>query len=151
LTFTYRCSYNPWTESVNLYLMPEDNRPGPDQDALTVAQAAKALGVSQDALRKRIKRGTINYHKAEDGRVYVWMDAAKTGADTDQDTRTRTVPVEHLEDMRDQIRFLREELQRKDAILLSLTERIPELEAREPAAKEEPEPPRSWWRRFLFP
>lgn len=116
-------------------------------DRLTVPDAAKALGISVDAVRKRIQRGTIHHARDEQHRVWVWVDPSETGMDTDQDTEASTVLVASLQD---QIRFLREELQRKDAILLSLTERIPELEAREPK-EEEPEPPRSWWRRILSP
>jgi hypothetical protein len=125
--------------------MPEDNRPRPDLYRFTVPDAAATLGVTQDAVRKRIARGTIPHERDEEGRVYVYIDLTKTGKDTDQDDATKTVQDAYLRSMEDQIRFLREELQRKDAILLSLTERIPELEA---AKEEEPEA-RSWWRRLL--
>lgn len=37
--------------------------------------------------------------------------------------------TERLEDMRDQVQFLRRELERKDTILLALTQRVPALEA----------------------
>src|SRR3712207_8229198 len=47
---------------------------------------------------------------------------------------------ETISELRDQIGFLRRELERKDAILMSLTQRVPELEAppREPALSQEP-------------
>src|SRR5215212_11656023 len=43
----------------------------------TVHEAANALGVSVDAIRKRIQRGTIPHERHEDGRVYVLVDEAR--------------------------------------------------------------------------
>jgi IS30 family transposase len=43
-------------------------------ERLTVAQAAAQLGVSQDAIRKRIRRNTIDYDQDPDGRIYVYVD-----------------------------------------------------------------------------
>ncbi len=146
-------------------------------DRLTVAEAAERLGVTQDAVRKRITRGTIRYGK-EDGRIVVYLqpfeEASKTVRDNDQDEASKTVSDEGLDRyvaaLEDQIRFLRRELERKDAILLRMTERIPELEpareardAPETAAGEpegvEPRPAtggaqeaaqrRPWWRRWF--
>lgn len=42
---------------------------------LTVAQAADQLGISVDAMRARVKRGTVPTER-EGGRVYVWLDYA---------------------------------------------------------------------------
>lgn len=113
-------------------------------DRLTVAEAAERLGVTQDAVRKRMSRGTIR-HVREDGRLYVYLDtferASKTVQDEGQDAASKTVQ-DHGQDryvaaLEDQIQFLRRELERKDAILLRLTERIPELEA----PRDEPQAP----------
>jgi hypothetical protein len=150
------------------------DRPSPDLDRLTVAQAADALSISQDAVRKRIARGTIPHDRDESGRVYVYLSPSetvlKTGQDTMQDDATKTVQDAYIRSLEDQIAFLRRELERKDTILLNLTERIPELEApsdpREspqtvgdeseraeprPATVESQEPvqQRSWWRRLI--
>ena len=156
--------------------MGEDrtDRPSPDLDRLTVAQAAAALSISQDAVRKRIARGTIPHDRDESGRVYVYSSPSETVHKTDQDTMqddaTKTVQDSHIRSLEDQIAFLRRELERKDAILLNLTERIPpQLEApQEPPEAPEPgeeqqgrgEPHsatggaqegvrRSWWRRVF--
>jgi hypothetical protein len=125
-------------------------------------------------------RGTIR-HVREDGRLYVYLDtferASKTVQDKGQDAVSKTVQDSgqdrYVAALEDQIQFLRWELERKDAILLRLTERIPELEAApEPpqapdtgaAASDTPEPRsdrvgpqtgaqdparRPWWRRLL--
>jgi uncharacterized coiled-coil protein SlyX len=149
------------------------DRPSSDLDRLTVAQAADALSISQDAVRKRIARGTIPHDRDDSGRVYVYLSPSETVHKTDQDTAqddaTKTVQDAYIRSLEDQIAFLRQELERKDRILLNLTERIPELEApseeresphtveeeREMAesprsAVESQEPVRrAWWRRMF--
>jgi hypothetical protein len=149
------------------------DRPSPDLDRLTVAQAADALSISQDAVRKRIARGTIPHDRDESGRVFVYLSPSetvhKTDQDIQQDTASKTVQDAYIRSLEDQIAFLRSELERKDHILLNLTERIPELEApsepREspqtveeepdtveprPGTSEAQEGARSpWWRRWF--
>jgi hypothetical protein len=118
---------------------------------LTVAQAAGALNISQDAVRKRIARGTIPHDRDESGRVYVYLPSSKTVRKADQDTvqddASKTVQDAYIRSLEDQIGFLRRELERKDAILLNLTERIPQLEApselREAAETVEEQPERA--------
>jgi hypothetical protein len=141
---------------------------------MTVSQAAEALHVSQDAVRKRIARGTIQSDRDESGRVYVYLSPSETVHQTDQDTEqddaTKTVQDVYIRSLEDQIAFLRRELERKDAILLRMAESIPQLEApQEPrespdTAEAEPERAeprseapgaqegvqrRSWWRRVF--
>ena len=145
-------------------------------DRLTVAQAAERLGITQDAVRKRVARGTIRHDKDPEGRIFVYLDTfereSKTDQDNGQDGESKTVQDEgqdkYTRSLEDQIEFLRQELERKDTIIMSLTQRIPELEAssearqsseavsEEPpkgtARAEEEEPFRerpSFWRRFF--
>ena len=110
-----------------------EERTGRDLDRLTVAEAARVLGISQDAVRKRIVRGTISHDRDESGRVFVYLSPSETVHKTDQDTvqdaATKTVQDAYIRGLEDQIAFLRRELERKDTILLNLTERIPQLEA----------------------
>ena len=119
-----------------------EDRTGRDLDRLTVAEAASALGISQDAVRKRIARGTISHDKDESGRVFVYLAPSETVHKTDQDAAqddaTKTVQDAYIRSLEDQIAFLRRELERKDGILLNLTERIPQLEAPS-EARESPE------------
>jgi hypothetical protein len=120
-------------------------RPSPDLDRVTVAEAAAALDISQDAVRKRIARGTIPHDRNEAGRVYVYLTPSETVHKTDQDTgeddATKTVQDAYIRSLEDQISFLRRELERKDTILLNLTERIPQLEAPSQEPRESPESP----------
>jgi hypothetical protein len=139
-------------------------------DRVTVAEAAARLGVKEQAIRKRIQRGTLAHDKDDDGRVYVYLDrdgATDTGSDTGMDTL-----VQHLQD---QIAYLRqeaedwkEEARRKDTIIMSLTQRLPELQAptkpraasdtagegtgkgTAPREPQEPSQRRSWLHRFFF-
>jgi uncharacterized coiled-coil protein SlyX len=147
------------------------DRPSPDLDRLTVAQAAEALGVSQDAVRKRIARDTIPHDRDGAGRVHVYLSPSETVHKTNQDNVSKTVQDSYIRSLEDQIAFLRRELERKDAILLNLTERIPQLEAHQEArespetveeAPDRAEEPRSgtvgaqegaqrpWWRRVFW-
>ena len=41
---------------------------------LDVKQAAQVLGISTDAVHKRVKRGSLHSEKDPNGRVYVWLD-----------------------------------------------------------------------------
>jgi excisionase family DNA binding protein len=49
-------------------------------DRLTVVEAAERLGVKEQAVRKRIARGTLHHTKDEDGRVYVYLRPSDTDA-----------------------------------------------------------------------
>jgi hypothetical protein len=142
-------------------------------ERVTVPEAAELMGVTQSAVRKRMQRGTIPWDKDGEGRIYVYVDPSETspgtGKDRARDKATGQSRDELLEAYREQVDFLRRELERKDTLLMSLMQRIPELEApsepREASEKgpedpvwgstrdeqqESSEPPkRSWWREFF--
>jgi len=112
-------------------------------------------------VRNRLSRGTLQSVK-EHGTVYILLPPRDTG-DTPGES---SALISHLED---EVRFLREELARKDAILLRMAESIPQLEAPSEASgspetvTEQPgrvgpqtpiegaqEPSeRPWWRRLI--
>jgi|SRR5215216_7992370 len=111
-----------------------------DLDRMTVSEAAQLLGVQEQAIRKRIQRNTIPHEKDETGRVYVYLNPIDTVEAEGTSTQTNTesqVTVEDLMDAKDetiaelrtQLEYLRYEGERKDAIIMSLTQRIPQLEA----------------------
>src|SRR5918993_4823593 len=114
-------------------------------DRLTVAQAANRLGITQDAVRKRIARGTIGHEKDHEGRIFVYLDTFESEYETDQDNvqdrESKTVldddQDKYTRSLEDQIGFLRRELERKDTIIMSLSQRIPELEV-SPEPREAP-------------
>jgi hypothetical protein len=101
-------------------------------ERLTVAQAAAQLGVSQDAIRKRIRRNTIDYDQDPDGRIYVYLDSSEIVQDESSDaSMERLVQVQHddIEFLRRELETRTEEIRRRDSILAALTRRSLELEA----------------------
>jgi excisionase family DNA binding protein len=102
------------------------------QDKVTIQEAAQRLGVKEDAVRKRIQRGSMRHEKAADGRVHVWVDAAQDttqdGPETAQDEYRDTAQDERVEDLREQVAYLRRQLdeerearRRADTILVQLS------------------------------
>lgn len=108
---------------------------------IEINAAAKILGISIDAARKRVQRGLLPAYK-ESGRWYVVLSdqdiMSKTDSQTQQDS-PEDVQQENpalVEVLRDEIAFLRQELaarteenRRKDHIIAGLTQRIPGLPA----------------------
>ena len=50
-------------------------------EQLTLIEAGAALGISPDAVRMRVKRGSLQGEKGEDGRWLVWVDAEQAAAE----------------------------------------------------------------------
>jgi hypothetical protein len=144
----------------------------------TVQEAAEILGITVDAVRGRIRRGTLDSMKV-DGQVYVLLDATSREQHTDESS-TNQADSRHLTDdeaqlvasvqerisaSEDQIEWLRREVERKDTIIMQMAQRIPELETA-PERREGSEKPsgatdnsevqpesserRSWLYKFFF-
>ena len=122
-------------------------------DCLSVAQAAAVLNVTQADVYKRIQRGTIEHDKDSEGRVFVYLDASDIPSDISMDEPDASTDVSmdgsnsaeliaelrtHNEHLRQEVEAWREEARRKDAILMTMAQRIPELEP----PREEPREPR---------
>lgn len=121
---------------------------------VSVAEAASILGITKDAVRKRISRGTLRADKHDDGWT-VFLDG-------DQDTRHdtgQTADDGHYwelindlkadkEELRGEIDRLRRELERKDQMMAALIERIPPQIAApvDDHVEKPPEQSRPWWR-----
>jgi hypothetical protein len=152
----------------------------------TVAQAADVLGLSAEAVRMRIKRGTLAYVK-EENTVYVLLEPSSSETVQTQPNDERTQPnndqttdqtTQVVEALQAEVQFLRQELRltrelreeearRKDAIIMTMAQRIPELEppsepreapsevrdgagkGEEGAPNTEKPPERSWLQRFF--
>ena len=96
---------------------------------VTIQEATQILGLSEGAVRKRVKRGTLAHERDEDGRIWVELDAGSPGVDEALDD----VPHPHSEalisELRDRVASLErqldvrsEEIRRKDTIILSMSE-----------------------------
>ena len=108
----------------------------------TVHQAAKVLGITPEAVRSRIQRGTLDKEKGDDGTVYVRLsdDQLRTNADenTEQssyigdETDDQSQLVEHMaseiEHLREMLALRDEEIRRRDHLLAAALERIPAIE-----------------------
>ena len=115
----------------------------PIERRLTVHQAAKVLGITPEAVRSRIQRGTLAKEKGDDGTVYVRLndDQLRTNADkqTDQSayigdqTDDQSQLVEHMaseiEHLREMLALRDEEIRRRDHLLAAALERIPAIES----------------------
>src|SRR5215217_4486888 len=103
------------------------DRPGATNQRVTVPEAAELLGITAEAVRMRIKRGTLRSER-QGGRVFVLLGQS-------QPTDRPDEPTTLISEMRSRIQFLEDELQRKDAILLNMTEA---MKALNPPAQEAP-------------
>lgn len=109
---------------------------------LTVGEAAKVLGISDNAVRMRVQRGKLIAHKV-DNTLYVEVDNEETKTNDDH-TANQTLLVETLQD---QIDYLKQELAQAHEsnrelrrLLAALTQRLPMIEgSTEPASHERTE------------
>jgi excisionase family DNA binding protein len=140
---------------------------------LTVQEAAEVLGTSVDAVRMRVRRGSLQSEKDPDGRVYVWVDEdsseTKPGLDGEP-SMLISAKDETIHILTQQLEAERRANEENRRIIAALTSRIPAIEAppdeQEAAetARDEPERAapqsdardrqegaqrRSWWRRVF--
>jgi hypothetical protein len=110
---------------------------------VTVDEAARHLGLTVDAVRKRVQRGQIDYEKDEAGRVRIILDEGETLQDESPDTTGQAADahadlVEELhrtnELLREVIATRDEEIRRRDTIIMNMTEA---MKALNPPAPEE--------------
>ncbi len=119
----------------------EEDRTGTGRQRGTVSEAAEILGVSVEAVRGRIKRGTLEAERTEEG-VLVYLAAGQSPTGRDQSTdQARPAPNSELvEELRDRISYLErmleeereartEERLRHDTLMAELMRHIPQIEA----------------------
>src|SRR5215216_6121517 len=116
---------------------------------LTVAETSEVLGVTVEAVRGRIKRGTLE-HERDSGTVYVLLPADqptdRPRPDSDQSTDRLQSDTDALISSKDEtIGVLREQLEAERQahaearrIIAGLVERIPAIEA-PPGERESPQ------------
>jgi excisionase family DNA binding protein len=152
----------------------------PGRRRVTVEEAAKLLGLSGNAIRKRLERGTLRSEKVN-GVRYVLLDSGMPQhADDMPNGMSGDIALmkSHLDSMSQQIDYLKgviekrdEEIRRRDHLLAAALERIPAIEeapspepresdltaSEEPGGvrrgrpvSQEPEQRRSWLYRFFF-
>jgi DNA-binding Lrp family transcriptional regulator len=88
-------------------------------DRLTIQEAARRLGISEGAVRKRVTRGSLKHEKEDDGRVYVYLDAGgRRRVDAGQDEGVDPNSNALISQLRDEVVYLRDENRRKDEIIM---------------------------------
>jgi hypothetical protein len=145
----------------------------PPKRRTTVAEAAEVLGISAEAVRGRIRRGTLPVDR-ESGSVYVLLDYTSEDRTTaDQPRTTGGQPNDRTDlliaELQDRVRSLEEANRENRQIIAGLTSRIPAIEAPQEATEAaetvedasegtEPRPAapgpregarRPWWRRVF--
>jgi excisionase family DNA binding protein len=116
---------------------------------LTVQEAAEVLGTSVDAVRMRVRRGSLESEKDPDGRVHVWVNGDSTETKPRLDGEPSALIFAKDETIRvlsEQLESEREARRRADTIIAQLTQanaalaaRVPELEAPQEEPPEAPE------------
>jgi hypothetical protein len=154
----------------------EERRPGDDTPddrvRLTVPEAAHVLGISPEAVRNRLSRGTLESVKVE-GTVYVLIDRDRARSINGIPNDIPGESAALISQMQGRIDSLEIQLERADErdrenrrIIAALTSRIPAIEAPQEATESSetgveqqgrgrvpPEPQtaaqRPWWRRII--
>ncbi len=145
-----------------------ENRTGPAERRTTVAEAAEVLGISAEAVRGRVRRGTLPVER-ERGTVYVLLDYPADDRTTGDQPRTTgdrppsdstaliSAKDETIATLRDQLEAERQAHAEARRIIAGLVERIPPAieapgapETVDSEAASEGTEPRSWWRRMMF-
>jgi hypothetical protein len=125
--------------------VPNESRDGIEtsETPVSVADAARVLGITEDGVRKALRRGTIAGSKNDRG---VWQvhlspqdtahDVSRMRPETDetapQDTsrdRIETGALALVDQLRSENAYLREELHNTHVLLAQMTARIPHLTA----------------------
>jgi hypothetical protein len=87
-------------------------------DRLTIQEAARRLGISEGAVRKRVTRKTLEHDKDDDGRVYVYLDArGRRGVDDGQDEGVDPNSNTLISRLEGEVEFLRDQVQRQQEII----------------------------------
>jgi DNA-binding transcriptional MerR regulator len=115
---------------------------------MTVAEAAKALDVSPQAIRNRIKRETIEHEKDPDtGQIYVYLDIEQEENKGDNAVANPLIDTlrSQVEELQGDKAYLREENHRLQLLIAQLTQKIPDPPREEQKAIEG----KSFWQKLL--
>lgn len=111
----------------------------PSRNRLTIQEAAARLGVTEQAVRKRVKRGTIPHEREPDNRLYVYLDEV---ADKERDEVPNPYADALISQMEARITSLEHQLEEANTrdrearrLLAAALERMPQIE---PAEQREP-------------
>ena len=109
-------------------------------DRVTIQEAARRLGVSEGAVRKRVTRNTLPHDKDPDGRVYVYLDERTTrGVDDGQDGGVDPNGSALISRLEGEVEFLRDQVRRQQEIIAQQAVTMRQLSAPPEEATEAPD------------
>jgi predicted ArsR family transcriptional regulator len=94
-----------------------------ERERVTVQEAARRLGITESAVRKRAGRGQLRSEKATEGkkeRLYIFLDS-------DQDKFPEPFQDRYMRSLEDRVKTLEDEVYRQQAIILSMSETVQAL------------------------
>jgi hypothetical protein len=114
--------------------MDEGDRRGVDR--LTIQEAARRLGISEGAVRKRVTRDSLQHEKDDDGRIYVYLDAGgRRRVDGGQDEGVDPNSNALISRLESEVAFLRDQVQRQQELIAQQAMTMRQLTA---ASSQEP-------------
>jgi predicted transcriptional regulator len=138
-----------------------------ERERVTVGEAAKILGISESAVRKRVQRDQIDHDRDEGGKLYVYLSSRDKVVDSVQDE----VRDRYITFLERELEARSDEIRRRDAIIMNMTEAMKAIgpAREEPSESSESHGPidtptdagegqesgserpeeRSWWRRMF--
>ncbi len=101
-------------------------------------EAADRLGITEAAVRGRIKRGTLRSYR-EEGAVFVVLEGGESSSKRDASSDEPSDQYQLIAVLREQLQAEREANRENRRIIAGLVQRIPELEA----SQETPQAPQT--------
>jgi hypothetical protein len=111
------------------------------EEPVDLKTALELLGVSVQATRERVARGSLIAEQDQDGTIYVYLppdqdNDAQMGSLDDLYQAIIEVKDETISLLERELEMWRKEARRKDHLLATLTDSLPELEPPSPALRE---------------
>jgi hypothetical protein len=82
-------------------------------EGTTVAQAARILGITEGAVRKRVERGKLAAERVTGGRLIVHLDSDTTATDTTRDRPRQSSDERYMRSLEEQVEYLRSQLKQE--------------------------------------
>jgi predicted ArsR family transcriptional regulator len=94
-----------------------------ERERVTVQEAARQLGITESAVRKRAQREQLRSEKVTEGkkeRLYIFLDS-------DQDKFPEPFRERYMRSLEDRVKTLEDEVYRQQAIILSMSQSMQAL------------------------
>jgi excisionase family DNA binding protein len=94
-----------------------------ERERVTVQEAARQLGITESAVRKRAQRGQLQAQKVTEGkkeRLYIFLDS-------EEDKFPEPFRERYMRSLEDRVKTLEDEVYRQQAIILSMSQSMQAL------------------------